>query len=172
MAVVHPAFVVAAFDRFWAAYPPRPVNPRTRALVRFAHLVKEGEDPEVLIGAAGRFAVAVKAAGIKPLFVPHACTWLNQRDFDDYPAPDGPALAESAQPGPEHPAHPLTWLRDHMTPQAWTSWIAQLAVDETTTPPTIAAPSDFVRERVDQDYGHLIRRRLGVVTWRIERREP
>jgi hypothetical protein len=167
MPVSYPVRVIAAFDRFWAAYPPRPVNPRARALAVFARLVKEGEDPEALVAAAGRFAEAVNAERIRPIFVPHARTWLHGRDFEDFAIADAPAPAEPAQPVPEHP---LAWLKDHMTTQAWASWIERLTVTGEPGAIVITAPLELTRDRVVNEYGQLIRRRLGDVTWRVERR--
>lgn len=172
---VYPAFVEAAFARFMADYPDRPVNPRAPAKAMFARLVREGEDPEFLIRAAGLYARDMKAAAVRPTFIPHARTWLSQRIFDDYrDAADVPAPADEAQPAPEHPmaGHPMDWARAHVTPGAWTSWFSRLSVEMAppgvVRPTLITAPTAFARDRVQQEYGHLIRRQFGTVQWRIE----
>ncbi|NBB51477.1 hypothetical protein GVN24_24640 [Rhizobium sp. CRIBSB] len=163
-----PQRITEPFSRFFSAYPWREVNPRARALKAFARLVDEdGQDPEVLVAAAGRFAEVVKTARIKSIFVPHAATWLNQRDFEDYLEADAPVPAEPAQPAPEHP---LAWMRGHMTAAAWTAWIKPLMALETGDGVTITARLAFARDRVNSEYGHLLVRRYGQVTWTLAER--
>lgn len=163
------AEVIEAFARFYAAYPWRAVNPRARALKAFNQLVTgEGMDPEALIAAAGEFAKVVKAQRIKTLFVPHAATWLNQRDFEDYLPSDAPASAGCAQPTPEHP---LDWMRDHMAEGPWTAWISRLVVVEVEGGVEITAPTAFVRDRVRNEHGRRLQQRYGAVTWLIARSE-
>lgn len=82
-----------AFTRFWTAYPRRPGNPRAQAEHEFAAAVKRGVTPEVLIGAAGRYAADVKARGLDPQYVCHARTWLHQRRWEDW-------LEEAPHPEP------------------------------------------------------------------------
>lgn len=171
MPVVYPARVTEAFARFWAAYPTRPDNPRAPALAVFDRLVKDGEDAEALVVAAGRYAAVAAADGIKGRFLPHARKWLHLRYFDDY-LTDLPASAEPAQPAPECP-HPMDWARPHVSAAAWTSWFAGLSVvpPVEVQPWTVVAPSAFVRDRVQSEYGHLFRRQFGAVAWRVAPKE-
>lgn len=164
MPVNYPAKVETAFARFWAAYPHRPVNPRAPALAVFARLMKAGEDADALVAAAGRYAAIVKAEKLDPVSIPHARKWLHLRYFDDYMTPDAPAPAEPAQPAPEHP---FAWARPHMTAASWTAWLERLELDEVDGAVVITAPTRFARARIDQDHGQLLRRRYGVVIWRI-----
>lgn len=165
-----PATVAAAFVRFMAAYPPRRPNPTAPARLKFAELVRSGVDAEELIAAAGRFAAELKAEGIRARFVPQARRWLHQREFEDY-LTDAPATAAPAQPSPERPAHPLDWMRGHMTAAAWEAWISRVSVEGEPGSVVLVAPLSIIRDRIQQDYGHVIRRRLGAVTWRIERKD-
>ncbi|MGH7027351.1 DnaA N-terminal domain-containing protein [Brevundimonas sp.] len=164
MPVTYPAHVEAAFNRFWSAYPHRPVNPRAPALAVFARLLKAGESADALIVAAGRYAAVAKAEKLDPVSIPHARKWLNQRYFDDYMTPDVPAPAEPAQPAPEHP---FDWARGHMTTATWTAWFERLELEEIDGAVVIIAPTRFARDRINQEHGHLLRRRYGGVVWRI-----
>lgn len=167
-----PEAVAAAFQRFMAAYPRRRPNPTAPARLKFAELVKAGVDPEQLIAAAGRFAALCAAEKIAPPFVPQARRWLHQREFEDFLTLDAPATADPAQPSPDRPSagHPLAWLGEHMTTAAFASWIAPLRSETGADGETVLiARTVFARDRVDQDFGHLIRRRLGRVRWRIDR---
>lgn len=161
---VYTQAVQAAFARFWAAYPHRPVNPRAPALAVFAKLVKAGEAADDLIAAAGRYAAVVKAEGIDPVSIPHARKWLNQRFFDDYLTPDVPASAEPAQPAPEHP---LAWMQPTMAASAYASWIAPLTLTTEGDLPTITARTAFALNRVQDEYGRQIQKHYGRVGWRV-----
>lgn len=167
---VYTARVTGAFARFFAAYPWREVNPRARALKAFDQLVTgEKMDPEALIGAAGRFAQVVKAQRIKTIFVPHAATWLNQRDFEDYLEADAPASAGCAQPTPDHP---LDWMRADMAEASWTAWISRLVVVEVESGVQITAPSSFVLDRVRNEHGRRLKQRYGAITWQTKGPTP
>lgn len=166
MPVVYSRRVEDSFARFWAAYPARPDNPKAPAKAVFAKLVADGEDPEALVRAAGRFAVKCAEEGIKARFLPHARRWLNQRYFDDYLDADVPAPAEPAQPAPEHP---MDWARASVTAGAWASWFARLTVTVEDGETIITAPTRLVRDRLDQDHRPLFARRFGRDwRWRIE----
>lgn len=159
MPVTYPAKVEAAFARFWAAYPHRPVNPRAPALAVFARLMKAGEDAEALTQAASRYAAVVKAEAIDPMSIPHARKWLHLRYFDDYLTTDVPAPAEPAQPGPEHP---MDWARAHVTPAAWASWFSQLVIEtDADGRVVVVAPTAFARDRLDTDHRPAFARRYG-----------
>lgn len=163
----YPFHVIEPFSRFFAAYPYREVNPRARALKAFARLVQdEDQDPEVLVAAAARFAEVVKDERIKSTFVPHAATWLNQRDFEDYLEADAPAPADVVQPAPEHP---LDWMRADMPAASWTTWIAPLSVREVEGGVEITARTAFARDRVRNEHGRRLTQRFGAVAWLIAR---
>lgn len=164
------AAIEAAFARLFAAYPHRRPNPRARALVAFARVVVEhGVDPEALIVAAGRWAEEVRRERIKSVSVPHAATWLNQHDFEDYLTPDVPASAEPAQPEPEHPmAHPMDWARPLVAAASWAAWFDRLTVSAEDGQTVITAPTAFARDRVRNDFGRLFRDHFGAVSWRIQ----
>lgn len=156
--------VEAAFDRFWAAYPYRRENPKAPARLMFSRLVAEGEDVEVLIAAAGRYAEFCKAEKTKSTFIPHARKWLNQRYFEDYLTdPDAPA---SAPEGPS-PEHPLAGLYAEVGPGPWGSYFAPLAIDLTVQPVRVTAVTGFARDRLKRDYGRQIEAVLGPVAWDV-----
>ncbi len=164
-----PLRITEPFGRFFSAYPFREINPKGRALKAFARLVvEEGQDPEVLVAAAGRFNAVVKGARIKSIFVPHAATWLNQRDFEDYLEADAPAPADDAQPAPEHP---LDWMKAEMPAQTWTAWIEALTTREVEGGIEITARTAFARDRVRDEHGARLKRRYGAVTWLIARND-
>lgn len=162
----YPQYVLAAFERFWKAYPHRPVNPRAPALAVFAKLVKAKEDPETLIAAAGSYAAVVKAEFIDPVSIPHARRWLNQRFFDDY-TPDALASADDGQPAPEHP---MDWARAHVTPETWISWFSRLSVQiDDDGAVAVVVPTAFGRDRLDTDWRPLFLRHYGrAFRWTIK----
>lgn len=160
----YPQHVQDAFGRFWAAYPHRPVNPRAPALAVFAKLVKSGEDVEILIAAAARYAAVVKAEGIDPVSIPHARKWLNLRFFDDYTAPDAPASAEPAQPAPEHP---MAWMRPTMAASAFASWIEPLSIERADDGVVVIARTAFALDRVRDEWGRQVQKHYGHVVWLV-----
>jgi hypothetical protein len=69
------------FDEFWAAYPRREAKKGARQ--KFEVRVKEGIDPEVLIGGAKRYADHVAKKGRDREMIKIPTTWLNQGCWDD-----------------------------------------------------------------------------------------
>lgn len=153
----------AAFDRFKAAYPPRPGNPWAPAGEVFARLIKAGEDAEALIGAAGVFAAECKRRGLDPEFIPHARTWLKQRRFEDYSAP------ADAAPSADDAGHPLAFLRAVTGPDYFASWIAPLRLEIRDGVSTVVARTNIARDRVERDFGPRLVEQLGEVVWTVER---
>lgn len=148
------------FDRFWAAYPYRLDNPKAAAREVFARRVREGADPAAIVAAAGRYAAFFKATGRDAIFLPHARSWLNQRRYEDFPAP--------APPTPAAPIdHPLAWLINEIGLDAWESWIGPLRVDGA----TITARTRLALETVAGRWGRVIEARLGEVAWKVAARE-
>lgn len=155
--------VRAAFERLMAAYPARGDNPRTPALIVFARLVDEGEDAEVLVRAAARFAEVLKAEKRDPRMIPHTRTWLSQRRFDDYA--DALASADAGQPMPEHP---LAFMRDEVGQGAWASYLAPLKLISEDGQTVIEARTAFALDRIRKAWwDRQIEARLGPVTWRV-----
>lgn len=159
---VKPA-VKAAFERMMAAYPARGDNPRTPALVAFARLVEEGEDPESLVRAARHFAQVMKAEKRDARMIPHTRTWLSQRRFDDYV--DAPASADTGQPSPDHP---LAFMFDEVGAAAWASYFAPLAIRQDADALVIETRTSFALEKIRRAWwDRQIEARLGPVTWRV-----
>ena len=150
-----------AFKRFFDAYPKRSPNPRYEAWRVFDGLVTAGEDPEALIGAAERFAAEWRKKGLDAMFVPHARTWLRQRRFEDYAAPEAPA-AEDAEKG----ALPLSKtpvderLNAAMTPVEQRAWLVDVAVEGDRA--VIGVRTRFATSEVPKRWGAGIERALGV----------
>lgn len=156
--------VHAAFERLMKAYPARGDNPRTPALKAFATLVADGEDPEALVRASGRFAEVMKAENRDRRMIPHTRTWLSQRRFDDYLS-DAPASAGDDQPNPEHP---LAFLAETIGIAAWKSWIGSLAIGEEAGLPLITARTAFQLDHIRKaGWMPLIEDRLGIACWRV-----
>ncbi len=137
--------VQTAFDRLMAAYPVRGDNPRTPALAVFDALVADGEDPEALVVAAGRFAAAMAAEKRERRMIPHTRTWLSQRRFDDYMQADVQASAGVTQPSPEHP---LAWMVDEIGEASWRSWLGSLEIDAASQPMTLTARTGFQLDHI------------------------
>lgn len=162
----------AAFERFWSAYPPRPMDPKAAARKVFFHLLLTGESGQAITEAAARYAEAVKAEKIEAKFIPHARTWLSQRRFEDYPAPE----AETAVVA--HPAHPLAALRAEIGDAAWASWIAPLvlepAQDEDGAFTIVIARTWTAAQKVSERWGERIRQILGtpVIFEKAKRSQP
>ncbi len=158
-----------AFERFWAAYPRRPDNPKAPARLLFERRVREGADPEAIVAAACAYAVAVAGRKIDPIFVPHARTWLSQRRWEDYLPQDVPASAETPQPTPEHP---LDWLREEMAPDTWAAWIEPLQLTTEYGRVVIVARTWLAVDRVKRSWGDLIINRYGAaIGWTVERKD-
>lgn len=97
--------IIELFEtRFWASFPKREgSNPKSPARKSFSAAVKNGHDPEKIIGGASRFRDSARSTGIEGTkYVPQAVTWLNQARWEDYPegSTDPPAAVHTGwQPG-------------------------------------------------------------------------
>ena len=151
-----------AFERFWAAYPRRPDNPKAAARAVFERRVREGADPQAIADAAGRYARHIAERKLDAIFVPHARTWLSQRRYEDYE--EAPASADPTAPSPEHP---LTWLKAEIGESRWASWIEPLECSGQ-DPVTIIALTRFALDHVKGEWGYLLRRRYGAVAWAVK----
>jgi len=81
------------FEEFWAAYPKRKGDAaRAPAAKLFADAVRAGADPQTIIDAAKRFAVA-EARNIGTEFIMQAQKWLRNRRWLDY-GPEMPMTAK------------------------------------------------------------------------------
>ena len=69
------------FDEFWAAYPKRPSNPKAEAKKKYMLARKRGVSRETLLTAVNKYAES--RSGEDPKFTAQACTWLNQRRWED-----------------------------------------------------------------------------------------
>ncbi|WEK38656.1 MAG: hypothetical protein P0Y50_08830 [Candidatus Brevundimonas colombiensis] len=160
-----PAAVQAAFDRFWAAYPPRRDNPKKPALKAFVQLVTDGAEPEALVRAAGAFAAHVKSKGFDAQFTPHARTWLAQERFEEWMTTEVPASAQrAAGPNPEHPLAPLY---PQIGAAAWASYVAPLTITISFPGARIEAPTRTGLDRLRQNWGREIEAQLGRVMWAV-----
>lgn len=85
----------AEFEEFWAAYPPKPANPRKKAKDKYIAIRKQKVSHETIVNAAKKYAAM--RAGEDPKFTAQAVTWLNQWRFeDDYEVDGGTSSTESA----------------------------------------------------------------------------
>lgn len=85
----------AEFEEFWAAYPPKPANPRKKAKDKYIAIRKQKVSHETIVNAAKKYAAM--RAGEDPKFTAQAVTWLNQWRFeDDYEVDGGTPSTESA----------------------------------------------------------------------------
>lgn len=83
------------FEEFWAAYPPKPANPRKKAKDKYIAIRKQKVSHETIVNAAKKYAAM--RAGEDPKFTAQAVTWLNQWRFeDDYEMDGGTSSTESA----------------------------------------------------------------------------
>ena len=80
------------FDEFWDVYP-RKVG-KQAARKAWAKAVKTVGDPQVIIGAAARYAVDPNR---EPQFTAHPTTWLNRGGWDDEPLPERSGSKSSAE---------------------------------------------------------------------------
>lgn len=157
------AAVQTAFYALMKAYPARGDNPRAPALKVFADLVAEGEDPAILVAAAGRFAAVLKAEAREARMIPHTRTWLSQRRFEDYLTDD-----QASAPAGPNPDHPLFWLAAEIGDAAWLSWISPLTVATEAGLPLVTARTAFQLDRIRQaGWIKQIEARLGVACWRV-----
>ena len=76
------------FEEFWAAYPSRGshANPKKPARAKWDRIIRQGTDPDLIIGAAKRLAES--RLGQDPRHTPQALTWLNQERWADDPEPE------------------------------------------------------------------------------------
>lgn len=156
--------ITEAFDRFWAAYPYRRDNPKAPARLVFARLVADGEDPEVLVAAAGCYAAFVRDEKTPSLFIPHARKWLNQRYYEDYlTAPDASA---SAPEGPS-PDHPLAAMYAEVGDGVWRSYFAPLVIVRCHPGAGVQAATGYAKDKLKRDYGKRIEQLLGPVVWTV-----
>lgn len=164
-----PKPVEDAFVAFMAAFPRRPGgNPSSPAREIFARRVRDEKlDPEALVRAIKAQAAAWRAEGLDPKFIPHARTWLSQRRYEDF-------LAAAPPPAPAQAAadHPLLWLRDDIGADTWTAWIGGLRVETTDAGTRVIARLGITRDHVRREWGNLIRRRFGEVSFEIEGERP
>lgn len=155
--------ILAAFERFKAAYPVRPVNPWAPARAIFERLVKSGEDADDLVGSARAFAADCAKLKTDPMFIPHARTWLAQRRFEDFAPIPEPQLEVA-------PPHPLDGLRPFVGKAYFDSWLRPLRVETRQGGLFVIAFTNIARDRVQRDCGPEITEALGAFTWLVERR--
>ena len=79
-----------AFERFWTAYPKRAgSNPKLPARQKWVAALKAGADPEVLILAAAEYGRQESTLGhLGTPYIAQAVTWLHQRRWEGYKAPE------------------------------------------------------------------------------------
>jgi hypothetical protein len=154
-----PLALVAAFARFWAAYPERTPNPRALAEKEFARAVKAGAAADDLVLAAGGYAAEVKRLGTANDFIVHAATFLRQARWRDYLAP--PALIGTPASGAE-PTHAL-WpaMKKHMDASTFTAWIGRGQAVEMDDGLVLITSHRVVAQRVRDDFLPLLRRAVG-----------
>lgn len=120
-----PAHAKSCFDRFWEVYPKRQgANPKGPAAKKFELFLKQGKDPEEIIGGASRYAAEQRKIGkIGTGFIAQAVTWLNQTRWEDYP---GPALAAN---GSGDPAKKLVFVAEGSPGgDAWQTWYEKMQI--------------------------------------------
>jgi hypothetical protein len=72
------------FEEAWQAYPRRlGGTPKPPAAKRFLSAVKAGTDPQIIIDAMKRFAVA-ESHNVGTVFIPQMIKWLNHERWLDY----------------------------------------------------------------------------------------
>jgi hypothetical protein len=145
-----------AFERFWAAYPDRPDNPKAAARQVFERRVREGADPEVIVAAAGRYRAFVAGRKLDSLYIPHARTWLSQRRWEDY----AEAPVETAAWAPD-PGHPLAFLLEKTGEAYWRSWCEPVALDPDFPTPCLRFRTHLALDRVGRDWGAEINAHFG-----------
>lgn len=99
---------VEEFEAFWAAYPYRTGNPKAAARTVWLRLAKADELPPLdeILAAAKAYASHCKMTAVKPEFVAHARTWLNQKRWVDW----------KPEPTPPKPWDAPDWADD------WDGW--------------------------------------------------
>lgn len=88
----------ALFQRFWEGYPKRGgSNPSTPAFKKFAAAVKSGVDPEMMIAAAARYRLSMRAQRKEGTqYVVQAKRWLNEQWWKEY-SNDAPEIFDSRE---------------------------------------------------------------------------
>ena len=76
----------AFFENFRKAYPKRKgSDPTSPARIKFRNAVRDGTDPDMIIGAAGKYASECRDHGKEGTeYVMQMVTWLNQKMWKDY----------------------------------------------------------------------------------------
>lgn len=155
------------FGRFWAAYPPRPLNPRRAAELEFARALEAGVEPEDLVLAAAAYARQVAVESVAPAYRPHARTWLYQERYLDFlPAGGSGGERPDAGGGADHPLWPR--FAGLVTPAIFASWIAPLEIEQTPDGLVVTARSAFTADTVGQRYREIIERAMGARIIRLE----
>lgn len=153
-----PLALVAAFARFWGAYPERTPNPRALAEKEFARAIKAGAPADDLVLAAGGYAAEVKRLGTANDFIVHAATFLRQARWRDYLAP--PALIGApASTEPQHPLWPA--MKPHLDASTFTAWIGRCEAVEMGEGLVLITTHRVVAQRVRDDFLPLLRRAVG-----------
>lgn len=140
-----------AFQAFWKAYPRRPGNPRAMARIIFRAACARGEDPVALVGAAARFAEAVRRDGTQPQFIPMAKTWLSQRRFEDWAEPE-------QAPPQEQNVHPLQAAFPELSEAAIRAWIDPLEIVRQGEAVVLRCPSAFHRDHLRNNFHQQLQR--------------
>lgn len=110
---------IAAFDRFWLAYPRKIGKADARkAFDRAWRKLPAFDEEKILAGGLER----AKAGWVDPQFIPHAATWLNGERWTDEPDPQIPpgAIALSTRPK----------SREEINREGWDYAIQKLAEEE------------------------------------------
>lgn len=159
-----PKTVSEAFERFWRAYPPRRPNPKADAERKFFAIVKRGGDPELLVGAAGRFREECEQLGTHSAFIPQARTWLHQDRWRDYPAPADAGPVKDRSKAPEGSVEER--LRAAIGDAEYFAWIGKPGIVVATGPgrAEILVPNRFYAEQLERRFEAAIRRALKVET--------
>ena len=159
-----------AFERLWAAYPPRRPNPRARAEAAFRLIVKH-HAPDALVAAAEAFAAEQRALCTEPAFIPHLATWLRERRFLDYPPFTSATEAEGSISADDQAQHPwwLAFAASGFSAAEFRAWIEPLTVLDLAEGKSalLLAPSRFKADYVRSHYRAPLARALGVAVVEI-----
>jgi hypothetical protein len=113
------------FEELWKVYPDREgPNPKKPAREKFLAKVKAGADPDEIIAAAKRLAIA-EAKNVGTRFIPMASTWLFQERWKDSP-PSLPSPSASVEALPIEYFIKSYKLTNRWSPQAPVSDISQV----------------------------------------------
>lgn len=164
-----PQHVLADFERFFAAYPRRPENPKAPARKVFAELVRAGHRAADLIAAAERYAALCAETRKDAKFIPHARTWLHQHRFEDFLEDASASAPAPLEPSPEHP---LAFLRRVAGDASFASWLAPLDVAANDDGVVITAKTGLARDEVRRRFGRDIEDHFGPVQWAVRSKNP